>query len=633
MPLTWGVFRPVVLIPEESGGWSEATRRLVLLHELAHVSRLDVAWLMVGRVAAAIFWFHPLAWHALRLLRDDCERACDDCVVASGERPTEYARQLLDLARSLRMPRLAVAVPMARTNPLEGRMMAMFDANRSHGSLGRKSAGLLGTIATVIVLGIAAVRPSPAAAGPQPGPATAPAEGQGKIMGVVVRDSDKAPVAGADVILLLPPPKGEKFYIGKIPLRKVVADDKGAFAFEGLAPGGYRVWANSGTLTSRRKQMDRGGTDIFVKEEGESPKPVELKMVAAPTITARIGDKATGKPLPGATVEVGWSDFPDDFRANDQGIALVRPLTPERYRIDVRADGHAMQSRWVSLESGNDVEETFALEPGGSLEGVVLDTSGNPLAKAGLSVRLKNGDFQQLDYVETGPDGRYRLANLPRGPMLSIGLSKNNFVAKDVDVVVMSEGSDRLNVALEPMPDGGSIVGVVRDPEGRPIAGAEMVNFGRSSSQTREAKTGPDGRFRMDNLFRGSIGTEILVRAKGHAPKRVGVQPGTRDRPAEVAVEMEPGHKIKGRVVDEKGRPIAGVMVDFAFGRNAFTDGSTVDTDAEGRFAFDSLPPGALVRVFQGGILRNRGKAAGAGRRKGSGRRHDPGRSARGQGA
>jgi hypothetical protein len=44
-------------------------------------------------------------------------------------------------------------------------------------------------------------------------------------------------------------------------------------------------------------------------------------------------------------------------------------------------------------------------------------------------------------------------------------------------------------------------------------------------------------------------------------------------------------------VVNDKGKPVAGVMVDFAHCRNAFSDGGRMDTDAEGRFTFDSLPP------------------------------------------
>ena len=592
IPLTWGVARPVVLIPEESEGWPESTRRLVLMHELAHVARSDVAWLILGRVAAALFWFHPLAWHALRRLRDECERASDDRVVASGERPTDYARQLLDLARSLRMPRLALAVPMARMNPLEGRMMAMFDTMQGHAPLGRRPGLLLATLAALAVLGTSALRPGPAAAArAEAVPTPIPPEGTGRIAGVAVRGPGKTPVAHAEVILLPPAPKGQGgFYYGKLPLRKVVADAKGAFAFEGLAPGSYRVWANAGALSSRARHMDRGGPGIVVPEKGDGPKPVELRLVAAPTVTARVVDKATGGPIAGATVQTGWSDFPDDFKADAKGVAMVRPLTPERYLLEVRADGHAKATRWVNLESGGDAEESFALERGGWLEGTVKDGEGRPIAGAGLSFRLKAG-YEQIEYVETGADGRYRVANLPLGPMLTVAVSKDDYSSKDVDAQ-LSRPVATLDVGLDRMPDGGSIVGVVRDDRGRPVAGAALANQGRSSNQVREAKTGADGRFRLDNLFEGSMGKDVLVRAKGHAPKRVKVEPGPREKPAEVAIDMEPGHRIRGRVVDDRGRPVAGATVDFAHGSNAFSDGGRMDTDAEGRFAFDALPPG-----------------------------------------
>jgi beta-lactamase regulating signal transducer with metallopeptidase domain len=589
IPLTWGIARPVILIPEESKDWSDSTRRLVLMHELAHVSRFDVAWSIIGRVAVSLFWFHPLAWHALRRLRDECERACDDRVVAAGERPTDYAQLLLELARTLRMPRLAVAVPMARTNLLEGRMLAMFDNKLSHAPLGRPLVPLFAAVASIAIFGIAAVRPSRAEAEPQEKAASQPAAGKGRISGVAIRESDKKPSAGADIILLLPPPKGQDAYYGKLPLRKVVADDKGAFSFEGLAPGRYRVWANSGNLTSRRQQLDRGGASLVVAENGENPKPVELKLFAAPTVSVRIVDKSTKRPIAGARAQTGWSDFPDDFVSDTQGVARVRPLTRERYLLEVRADGYAKVTRWVNLESGADAEEDFALEPGVSLEGVVRDSKGKPLAKAGLSIRRK-GEVDQHDYVETGADGRYQFTHLPRSAMLELGTSKDDYLPNGVDLV-FREPANKLDITLESMPDGGSIVGIVNDHEGRPVVGASVTNQGRSSNLVRETKTGTDGKFRLDNLHQGSTGVDILVRAKGQSPKRMNVEPGTRDKPTEYTVDLAAGHKIKGRVVDEKGKPIAGVSVDFANGRNPFSDGGRMDTDAQGRFAFDALPP------------------------------------------
>src|SRR5262249_41618866 len=134
------------------------------------------------------------------------------------------------------------------------------------------------------------------------------------------------------------------------------------------------------------------------------------------------------------------------------------------------------------------------------------------------------------------------------------------------------------------------------------IAGAELVNMGRSTSDVRDTKTGPDGRFRLDNLYSSSIhGKEVLVRAPGAAPKRVKVETGPPDKPVETRITLDAGHRIQGRVVDETGQPLEGVSVYFAHGNTAFSEGGKGTTDKDGRFAFDSLPPGSPFTFVNSG--------------------------------
>ncbi len=154
VPMTWGVFRPVVILPSQWRQWLTESRRLVLLHELAHVKRLDVVYQCVARLACAVFWFHPLVWYALRRLRIERELACDDCVLMAGERPSSYAKQLLDIAREYQTLALPPAVAMAHRSGLEQRVRALLDKARSHLPISPRAAQVLlvGALVTVTLL-------------------------------------------------------------------------------------------------------------------------------------------------------------------------------------------------------------------------------------------------------------------------------------------------------------------------------------------------------------------------------------------------------------------------------------------------------------------------------------------------
>src|SRR5262249_11863974 len=83
IPRVWGVLRYRLLIPVTALHWSDEQLRSVLLHELAHIKRGDTMAQPLAQVACALHWFNPLAWWAARRLGVECERACDDLVLAS----------------------------------------------------------------------------------------------------------------------------------------------------------------------------------------------------------------------------------------------------------------------------------------------------------------------------------------------------------------------------------------------------------------------------------------------------------------------------------------------------------------------------------------------------------------------
>ena len=159
MPFACGVFNPTIVLPAECDGWSLDRRRAVLLHELAHVRRHDLVGHTLGRLACAVYWFHPLVWTAAKRLRSESERACDDLALACGTRATDYAEHLLEIVTSVRRDATpSVALAMARRREFEGRMLAILDPELRHSSPSRaQSAALIGSLALIsLIVGAAA---------------------------------------------------------------------------------------------------------------------------------------------------------------------------------------------------------------------------------------------------------------------------------------------------------------------------------------------------------------------------------------------------------------------------------------------------------------------------------------------
>jgi beta-lactamase regulating signal transducer with metallopeptidase domain len=161
VPMTWGLFHPVVLLPAESERWPDERRRVVLAHELAHVRRWDAATQWIAHVALALFWFNPLVWVAVRQLRQEREHACDDAVLEIGTRAADYASHLLDIVRSLgSTPGAAAGLAMARKSQFEGRLLAILDGAVRRNAASRAAGLATAAAALACLLPLAALRPA-----------------------------------------------------------------------------------------------------------------------------------------------------------------------------------------------------------------------------------------------------------------------------------------------------------------------------------------------------------------------------------------------------------------------------------------------------------------------------------------
>lgn len=98
-PLTYGILRPVILMPKETD-WTDGSRlRFVLEHEYVHVRHFDAAAKLIAAAVLCVHWFNPMVWVMYILFNRDIELACDEGVInAFGQASrADYARTLIDM--------------------------------------------------------------------------------------------------------------------------------------------------------------------------------------------------------------------------------------------------------------------------------------------------------------------------------------------------------------------------------------------------------------------------------------------------------------------------------------------------------------------------------------------------------
>jgi len=298
MPLTWGILRPLILLPSAAGDWPEDRRRIVLSHELAHIVRGDWPLQVCAELARAFYWFHPLVWMAAERLRQESECACDDSVLNSGIQPSEYANQLLELARSLQQTRGAwsPALGIARPTNLERRFIAMLTPSVNRRGLSLKSRLLTAVLASCLLLPLAALR--------------IPAQNvSGKFSGTI-HDVSGAAVPNATVIMT-----GKKTNI----VEMTTSDAAGSFGFKTLPAGEYEMKA------LKRGFDEYRAPQVVLEPDREASMNVTLKVAAVSdevevvTQGTSKSSRASGKP---ARLRVG-GDVEAAKRTN-----LVTPIYP-----------------------------------------------------------------------------------------------------------------------------------------------------------------------------------------------------------------------------------------------------------------------------------------------------------------
>ncbi len=98
-PLTYGIFRPVILMPKKTDWKNEKQLQYILTHEYVHIYRYDTVTKLLAACALCVHWFNPFVWVMYRLFNRDIELACDESVIRQfGEKSkSAYSLMLINM--------------------------------------------------------------------------------------------------------------------------------------------------------------------------------------------------------------------------------------------------------------------------------------------------------------------------------------------------------------------------------------------------------------------------------------------------------------------------------------------------------------------------------------------------------
>jgi protocatechuate 3,4-dioxygenase beta subunit len=392
------------------------------------------------------------------------------------------------------------------------------------------------------------------------------------------------------------------------------SDAKGEFTIEALPQGAeVRLCATAQGYAALEKPYSE--SEWFVV--GEFRSSAWFSMTRAKTFKGKLLGLESGAPVGKIRLAVGGSErlelrnyFPaTTVVTKEDGTFTVTGLGSLGHlgKIQVVRDDNqlewAVRPNWLAAHSGKPgTVPTFTItQTGGCVEVKAVDAdTGRPIAGARIdfdlatvpNLGLRSG--QQADHYGRAmlrvPAGKYRLrgsADLPYG---GSGLR-----GQIVDITAGGRHSCTLKLAKRP-----TLTGVVSDPAGKPLSGANVkVSMSEESSVTTDRQ----GRFevhidqRMKLLHR-----TILVR---HIDRGLAAMINVSPDKVKVDIQTAKGVTVTGRIVSGSGRalPIVkaslsnGATIESMYGPKMLRDSKVIDNpypeiDKDGRYKIRAVPIG-----------------------------------------
>lgn len=376
--------------------------------------------------------------------------------------------------------------------------------------------------------------------------------------------------------------------------RRLETDERGIVSLDGLRPGPIGILVDRGADPFHQRELREGRHEIRIV----IPRGVEL--------TGRVSGPG-GQAIANAEI---WLSQPSNFtwglvvaRSGNDGSFRLRDVSVHQ-RVGARAAGFAPSLLYRVRGARRQHVELRLPGLGGDVTVRVVTRHGQAIAGAEL-VQTGHRMRKAKDH-----DGRYRFLSMPRlartdraGYAQLPGMSAGE-VRFAVRAPGYLEGANELAVhpgqrshATVQLERAAEVAGIVRDPEGVPVAGATVSvhrpgsvvppghRRGMPNPYYRAARSDARGHFRVDGIVPGDLQLKAAKPDRGQA---IAAEHAKAGQHITWNPTLDPGRALRGRLVDGAGRPLARWTIR-AYDRRGKRDSRTTSTDLEGRFRFVML--------------------------------------------
>ncbi len=383
-PLTSGIFRKTILVPQTAADWSIDRRRLVLAHEMAHVKRNDALGQCLSQVVCGLYWFNPLVWYAVHRLRLERERACDDYVLSLGAPAPDYADHLVQIARGMNNG-LRLAVSMAHPSQLKSRIVAILDSRVRRKQMTRFTTAALLTATVAITAGIGSIQFTRLAAIPLPPGLLAPPPVPAP------RATAKAP--SPPIAKPVQAPVQEPGYVVNRAAISYPAEARQK-RVEGSVVVELNFNANGEIVDSRVLSGPEELRQSAIQTALQGKYAINMARSLQVIVDFKLPDAGTGQ-ISGSTADASRVPIPGVLIAatnTDTGITIttvtdqdgayrLQKLSQGRYRLSARLSGFQDRSfDGVRLDDGQQVRLNFQLAPGAGASRVWSIAASSPIS-------------------------------------------------------------------------------------------------------------------------------------------------------------------------------------------------------------------------------------------------------------